>query len=67
MYGTWFALGGLAAAGKTYNNCLAVRKGVNFLLETQTDDGGWGESYLSCPNKVIIFAYINRVSLCQVS
>nr|AAS83468.1 beta-armyrin synthase [Bupleurum kaoi] len=48
-YGSWFALGGLAAAGKTYNNCAAVRKGVDFLLKSQLDDGGWGESYLSCP------------------
>ncbi|XP_038711569.1 beta-amyrin synthase-like isoform X1 [Tripterygium wilfordii] len=52
IYATWFALSGLAAAGKTYNNCLAVRKGVDFLLRTQKVDGGWGESYLSCPNKV---------------
>ncbi|KAK9282326.1 hypothetical protein L1049_005240 [Liquidambar formosana] len=51
VYGTWFALGGLEAAGKTYNNSLTVRKGVDFLLKTQKGDGGWGESYLSCPNK----------------
>lgn len=51
-YSTWFGLGGLAAAGKTYNNCLAMRKGVHFLLTTQKDNGGWGESYLSCPKKV---------------
>lgn len=51
-YGTWFALGGLAAAGKTYNNCEAVRRGVGFLLKSQRGDGGWGESYLSCPKKV---------------
>nr|DAD18084.1 TPA_asm: hypothetical protein HUJ06_019547 [Nelumbo nucifera] len=50
-YGTWFALGGLAAAGKTYYNSLAVCKAVNFLLTTQQESGGWGESYLSCPNK----------------
>ncbi|VVA37803.1 PREDICTED: beta-amyrin synthase, partial [Prunus dulcis] len=50
-YGSWFALGGLAAAGKTFNNCLATRKGVNFLLKTQRENGGWGESYLSCPKK----------------
>ena len=51
-YGSWFALGGLAAAGKSYNNCPAMRKGVDFLLRIQRDNGGWGESYLSCPIKV---------------
>ncbi|XP_031402856.1 beta-amyrin synthase-like [Punica granatum] len=50
-YGTWFALGGLEAVGKTYNNCEAIRKAVEFLLQTQFEDGGWGESYLSCPKK----------------
>ncbi|CAI9093685.1 OLC1v1029244C2 [Oldenlandia corymbosa var. corymbosa] len=50
-YGTWFALGGLAAAGKTYNNCSAVRKAVDFLLKSQSHDGGWGESFRSCPEK----------------
>ncbi|XAR63728.1 Beta-amyrin synthase [Bertholletia excelsa] len=50
-YGTWFALGGFNAAGKTYNNCAAVRKGVQFLLSTQRENGGWGESYLSSPLK----------------
>nr|AUZ98404.1 beta-amyrin synthase [Trachyspermum ammi] len=50
-YGTWFAIGGLTAAGKTYNNCETIRKAVGFLLKSQHNDGGWGESYLSCPNK----------------
>ncbi|KAF3617591.1 Beta-amyrin synthase [Capsicum annuum] len=51
-YAAWFALGGLAAAGKSYSNCATVRKGVEFLLRTQRSDGGWGESYRSCPDKV---------------
>lgn len=52
MYGTWFALVALEVVGKTYENCEAIRRGVKFLLNIQNEDGGWGESYLSCPTKV---------------
>ncbi|KAI9156948.1 hypothetical protein LWI28_014541 [Acer negundo] len=34
IYGTWFALRGLEAAGKTYNNSPTVHKGVEFLLKS---------------------------------
>ncbi|PHT31478.1 Beta-amyrin synthase [Capsicum baccatum] len=43
-YASWFALGGLAAAGKNYSNCAAVRKGIEFLLQKQRSDGGWGKA-----------------------
>ncbi|KAI4331142.1 hypothetical protein MLD38_029358 [Melastoma candidum] len=66
-YATWFALGGLAAAGKTYNNCMAMNKGVSFLLKSQLDDGGWGESYRSCPDKVYIPLEGNRSNLVQTA
>ncbi|XP_059458314.1 beta-amyrin synthase 2-like [Corylus avellana] len=67
IYATWFALVGLEAAGKTYNNCLATRKGVEFLLKTQNDDGGWGESYLSCPNKEYTPLKGNKSNLVQTA
>ena len=51
-YGSWFALRGLDAAGRTYSDCEAIRKAAKFLLSIQNEDGGWGESYLSCPMKV---------------
>ena len=53
IYGTVFSLGGLAVAGKNFTNCAAMRKAVSFLLTAQRKNGGWEESYLSCPNKVI--------------
>ncbi|PKI70557.1 hypothetical protein CRG98_009062 [Punica granatum] len=66
-YGTWFALGGLAAAGKTYDNCVAIRKAVEFLLENQLEDGGWGESYLSCPKKEYVPLEGNTSNLVQTA
>ncbi|KAJ4718808.1 Terpene cyclase/mutase family member [Melia azedarach] len=63
IYGIWWALLGLTAAEKTYDNSLAIRKATNFLLSMQTDDGGWGESYLSCPKKKYIPLEGNRSNL----
>ncbi|KAL0003842.1 hypothetical protein SO802_011403 [Lithocarpus litseifolius] len=58
-YGTWFAVGGLAACGRNYRNCPALRKTCEFLLSKQLPNGGWGESYLSSQNKVWKFAEID--------
>ncbi|GER29961.1 cycloartenol Synthase [Striga asiatica] len=51
-YGTWFGVKGLVAAGRTFNSCSAIPKACDFLLSKQLPCGGWGESYLSCQNKV---------------
>ncbi|KAI3681373.1 hypothetical protein L6452_36167 [Arctium lappa] len=51
-YGTWFGVKGLVAAGRNFSTCSSVRKACNFLLSKQLASGGWGESYLSCQNKV---------------
>jgi len=62
-YGSWgicftyaalFALESLASLGETYANSERVRRGCNFLLSKQREDGGWGESYRSCEKKVYI-------------
>ncbi|CAA3015857.1 dammarenediol II synthase-like [Olea europaea subsp. europaea] len=67
LYGTFFVLGGLSAAGKTYENSEAVRKGVNFLLSTQNEEGGWGECLESCPSMKYTPLEGNRTNLVQTS
>ncbi|KAM0858256.1 hypothetical protein ACQ4PT_047944 [Festuca glaucescens] len=51
-YGTWFGVKGLVAAGRTFNNSLAIRKACDFLMSKELPFGGWGESYLSCQDQV---------------
>ncbi|GFY80639.1 camelliol C synthase 1 [Actinidia rufa] len=67
IYGTFFVLGGLASAGRTYNNCEAVRRGVGFLLATQNEEGGWGESLESCPSMKYQPLDGNRTNLVQTA
>ncbi|KAK3219100.1 hypothetical protein Dsin_013070 [Dipteronia sinensis] len=67
VYATSFVLAGLTAAGKTYNNSLAIRRGVDFLLKTQLEDGGWGESSLSCVNMIYTPLEGNRSNLAQTA
>uniref|UniRef100_A0A803P4U2 Cycloartenol synthase n=1 Tax=Cannabis sativa TaxID=3483 RepID=A0A803P4U2_CANSA len=52
-YATCCALKGLVAAGHSYHTAHSIRKASRFLLSKQLlSTGGWGESYLSCQNKV---------------
>ncbi|KAK0598233.1 hypothetical protein LWI29_032752 [Acer saccharum] len=67
VYATSFVLSGLTAAGKTYNNSLAIRRGVDFLHKTQLEDGGWGESSLSCVNMIYTPLEGNRSNLVQTA
>ncbi|KAI5336565.1 hypothetical protein L3X38_015833 [Prunus dulcis] len=59
-YAGWFGIKGLAAAGRTYNDCSSIRKACDFLLSKELPSGGWGESYLSCQNKVYTNLKDNR-------
>ncbi|KAF5175469.1 Cycloartenol synthase [Thalictrum thalictroides] len=48
----WFGIRGLVAAGETFRSSSSIRKACEFLLSKELASGGWGESYLSCQNKV---------------
>ena len=56
-YGSWgicftyagmFALESLASIGETYENSEDVRKGCDFFISKQREDGGWSENYRVC-------------------
>ena len=56
-YGTFFAIKGLIAAGRTFENSSSIRKACNFLLSKQLRTGGWGETYLSSETEVYVDAF----------
>ncbi|KAF8400155.1 hypothetical protein HHK36_013451 [Tetracentron sinense] len=66
-YGTWFGVKGLVAAGRTYQNSCSIRRACDFLLSKQLDSGGWGESYLSCLDKVYTNLEGNKSHLVNTS
>ncbi|KAL6839604.1 hypothetical protein ACP4OV_030543 [Aristida adscensionis] len=55
-YGTFFAVKGLVAAGRTYENSPCIKKACNFLLSKQLPTGGWGETYLSSQTEMYVEA-----------
>ncbi|WCJ27411.1 Lupeol synthase [Euphorbia peplus] len=67
IYGTYCAVKGLAAVGKTCENNKTVAKACEFLLSTQLSSGGWGESYLSCTNLKYTPLQGNKSNLVQTA
>ena len=51
-YGTWFGIECLVAAGENPSECSAIHRAEVFILSKQNANGGWGESYIACVNKV---------------
>ncbi|CCH45222.1 lanosterol synthase [Wickerhamomyces ciferrii] len=47
-YASMFALEALNTVDENYKNSEVVRKGCDFLVSHQMEDGGWGESMKSC-------------------
>jgi lanosterol synthase len=60
-YAHWFAMEGLKCAGETYANSERVRRGCDFLVQHQMEDGGWGESYLACTEKIYVQHEMSQV------
>lgn len=51
-YGAWFGVSALAQGGDPAGvDAPALARCCEFLLSKQQEDGGWGESYLSCLTK----------------
>ncbi|XP_019183165.1 PREDICTED: dammarenediol II synthase-like [Ipomoea nil] len=67
LYGTCFALLGLTAAGRSYENSEAIRKAAHFFLSKQNQEGGWGECLESCPTMKYIPFEGNRSNVVQTS
>ncbi len=53
-YGTWFGVWGFLEAGESPGSP-AIQAACRFLMEHQNEDGGWGESYLSCTTRRWIY------------
>ncbi|KAI1494091.1 terpenoid cyclases/protein prenyltransferase alpha-alpha toroid [Biscogniauxia mediterranea] len=51
-YATMFALESLYSIGETYGNSSHAKRGCDFLISRQREDGGWSESYRSCEKMV---------------
>ncbi|KAI4376388.1 hypothetical protein MLD38_014157 [Melastoma candidum] len=66
-YGTWFAVRGLVACGRSHENSSTLRQACKFLLSKQLPCGGWGESYLSSQNKVYTNLDGDRANLVQTA
>ncbi|KAL1991905.1 hypothetical protein VTN49DRAFT_5213 [Thermomyces lanuginosus] len=53
-YAAMFALESLRSVGETYSTSEYSRRGCDFLVSKQKEDGGWGESYLSNERHVYV-------------
>ncbi|KAF8597566.1 terpene synthase [Ceratobasidium sp. AG-I] len=60
-YATMFALESLSLVNETYGTSSRAKRACQFLLSKQKEDGGWGESYLSCVKGVYLQHEMSQV------
>ncbi|KAE8337771.1 hypothetical protein BDV24DRAFT_154052 [Aspergillus arachidicola] len=60
-YGAFFAMEALHCANETYENHAVVKRGCDFILDKQKEDGGWGETIESIMKKTYIQAESSHV------
>ncbi|KAL4788443.1 terpenoid cyclases/protein prenyltransferase alpha-alpha toroid [Aspergillus varians] len=64
-YAAMFALESLASIGETYETCENSRRGCEFLISKQKEDGGWGESYRS--SETHVYVHHEKSQVCQTA
>lgn len=72
-YATMFALESLSSIGETYKNSEHAKRGCEFLLSKQREDGGWSESYkaslgsrLFIPLPLTLFRHAKLASISSI-
>ncbi|KAM6261018.1 lanosterol synthase isoform 1-T1 [Spheniscus humboldti] len=63
-YGTWFGLEAFASMQHTYRNrsaCREVAQACQFLLSKQMADGGWGEDFESCEQRMYVQSAMSQI------
>uniref|UniRef100_A0A8C6ZFM5 Terpene cyclase/mutase family member n=1 Tax=Nothoprocta perdicaria TaxID=30464 RepID=A0A8C6ZFM5_NOTPE len=63
-YGTWFGLEAFASMQHTYRDgtvCREVSQACQFLLSKQMADGGWGEDFESCEQRVYVQSATSQI------
>lgn len=65
-YACWFGAAALGALGHSVEDDEALARCAAFVTSKQRLDGGWGESYLSCQDKVGVVTLL-FIALCCIA
>ncbi|KAM4113425.1 hypothetical protein ACJW30_05G219400 [Castanea mollissima] len=62
IYGGWFGIKGLVAAGRTYKNSSSIRKACNYLLSKELASGGWGETLIDAGRVHLVKNHLHHIN-----